>query len=67
MYNVPIGPINKDTTIKAMATIGPGKRDSDVVTFSYQVEDPSTTNALKLIPMKCQASRQGAGGIGSEW
>lgn len=42
-YNIPI-PINKDTTIKAI-TIGPGKVNSDVVTFSYQVvnaADPTT-------------------------
>jgi len=35
--NRPIGPINKDTVIKAI-TIGPGKLDSDVVTFTYKVE-----------------------------
>ena len=29
----PIGPINQDTTIKAI-TIGPGKLNSDVVTFT---------------------------------
>ena len=34
--NHPIGPINKDTTIKAV-TIGPGKADSDVATFNYRV------------------------------
>ncbi len=34
--NHPIGPINEDTTIKAI-TIGPGKLDSDVVTFNYRV------------------------------
>jgi len=34
--NHPIGPINKETTIKAV-TIGPGKLDSDVVTFTYQI------------------------------
>ncbi|AGK99884.1 stalk domain-containing protein [Desulfoscipio gibsoniae] len=34
--NHPIGPINKNTTIKAI-TIGPGKLDSDVVTFNYHV------------------------------
>jgi hypothetical protein len=32
--NRPIGPINGDTIIKAI-TIGPGKKDSNVVTFSY--------------------------------
>lgn len=36
VYNRPIGPINQDTTIKAI-TIGPGKMDSDVMTFSYTV------------------------------
>jgi hypothetical protein len=39
--NRPIGPITEDTTIKAI-TIGPGKLDSDVVTFHYQVEDTDT-------------------------
>lgn len=34
--NHPLGPIKNNTTIKAI-TIGPGKYDSDVVTFSYQV------------------------------
>ena len=34
--NNPIGPITEDTIIKAV-TIGPGKLDSDIVTFSYQV------------------------------
>ncbi|MDD3652574.1 MAG: S-layer homology domain-containing protein [Desulfotomaculaceae bacterium] len=40
--NHPIGPINENTTIKAI-TIGPGKYNSDVVTFTYQVEgaDPA--------------------------
>jgi len=43
MYNTPIGPINEDTIIKAI-TIGPGKRDSDVVTFSYKVSStPDST------------------------
>jgi hypothetical protein len=36
--NRPIGPINQETTIKAV-TIGPGKLDSEVVTFHYRVED----------------------------
>lgn len=41
--NHPIGPINRTTTIKAV-TIGPGKLNSDVVTFTYQVgEDPADT------------------------
>lgn len=34
--NHPIGPIKKNTTIKAV-TIGPGKLDSDVVTFEYRI------------------------------
>ncbi len=36
--NHPIGPINQDTTIRAV-TIGPGKLDSPVVAFHYRVED----------------------------
>ena len=35
--NRPIGPIIENTTIKAI-TIGPGKLDSDVVTFNYRIE-----------------------------
>lgn len=35
-YNKPIGPINEDTVIKAV-TIGPGKEDSEVATFTYKV------------------------------
>ncbi|OPX86476.1 MAG: Endo-1,4-beta-xylanase A precursor [Pelotomaculum sp. PtaB.Bin104] len=36
--------ITKDTIIKAV-TIGPGKYDSDIVTFSYQVPDPPVLTA----------------------
>ncbi len=36
LYNKPIGPINEDITIKAI-TIGPGKSDSEVATFSYTI------------------------------
>lgn len=36
IYNKPIGPINENITIKAI-TIGPGKRDSEVVTFTYTI------------------------------
>ena len=48
VYNHPIGPINQKTTIKAI-TIGPGKLDSDVVTFSYTVpgEEPADTETVK--------------------
>ncbi|NLC11160.1 MAG: hypothetical protein GX767_02775, partial [Firmicutes bacterium] len=35
--NHPIGPLNEHTIIKAV-TIGPGKLDSDVVTFEYFIE-----------------------------
>jgi hypothetical protein len=45
--NRPIGPINEDTTIKAI-TIGPGKLDSDVVTFKYRVSDQSP-DSLPLV------------------
>jgi hypothetical protein len=34
LYNKPIGPLTEDTTIKAV-TIGPGKADSQVVSFTY--------------------------------
>ena len=36
--NHPIGPINEDTIIKAI-TIGPGKEDSDIAIFKYEVAD----------------------------
>ncbi|MDD3269290.1 MAG: S-layer homology domain-containing protein [Syntrophomonadaceae bacterium] len=53
VYNHPIGPINNNTTIKAI-TIGPGKMDSDVVTFSYQVADAaaSKTDPAIITPAK---------------
>lgn len=35
-YNKPVGPINENTVIKAM-TIGPGKKNSEVATFTYRV------------------------------
>jgi hypothetical protein len=35
--NRPIGPLNENTTIKAI-TIGPGKRDSDIATFQYYID-----------------------------
>lgn len=48
IYNHPIGPITKKTTIKAI-TIGPGKTDSDVVTFTYTVpgDEPTETEIVK--------------------
>ncbi|KAF1085778.1 hypothetical protein SPSYN_00507 [Sporotomaculum syntrophicum] len=46
--NHPIGPINENTTIKAI-TIGPGKLDSDVVTFNYRVAGAEPADN-KVIP-----------------
>jgi len=43
--------INEDTTIKAI-TIGPGKLDSDVATFSYKVKVAVTRKTEKIIPSK---------------
>ncbi|MGI5858311.1 MAG: stalk domain-containing protein [Tepidanaerobacteraceae bacterium] len=54
--NRPIGPINENTTIKAI-TIGPGKMDSDVATFHYYVDDTDPddgqepTKDLKVIKL----------------
>ncbi|MGI6307772.1 MAG: stalk domain-containing protein [Dethiobacteria bacterium] len=45
--NHPIGPINENTTIKAI-TIGPGKRDSDVITFHYQVAGTEPDNGAAI-------------------
>lgn len=47
IINHPIGPINEDTTIKAI-TIGPGKRDSGVVTFHYQVAGTELGNGTAI-------------------
>ncbi len=46
--NHPLGPINEDITIKAI-TIGPGKLNSDVITFNYQVADQSPASSGLLI------------------
>lgn len=46
-YNHPIGPINEDTIIKAV-TIGPGKRDSEIVSFSYRVSDGIKTDEQEI-------------------
>lgn len=43
--------ITKDTTIKAIR-IGPGKRDSNIATFTYQVIPPILTVIEKLNPMQ---------------
>lgn len=43
--------IKKDTTIKAI-TIGPGKNDSQVVTFTYKVKQPVANITEKVIPGK---------------
>jgi hypothetical protein len=52
IYNRPIGPIEKDTVIKAV-TIGPGKLDSDVVTFTYAIPDSeSETETEKPLNLK---------------
>lgn len=48
--NLPIGPINENTTIKAI-TIGPGKRDSEIVAFNYYV-DGTEPGGGEDIPVK---------------
>lgn len=48
LYNPPIGPINENTIIKAI-TIGPGKKDSEVVTFSYEIEDTLSENGTENV------------------
>ena len=47
IYNHPIGPINENTTIKAI-TIGPW-RDSDVATFTTGEELKSPTDPTDVI------------------
>jgi uncharacterized protein YjdB len=41
--------LTKDTTIKAV-TIGPGKKNSDVVTFTYKVTGAARDTSYKLTP-----------------
>ncbi|MGI6307768.1 MAG: hemoblobin-interacting domain-containing protein [Dethiobacteria bacterium] len=41
--------LTKDTTIKAI-TIGPGKEDSDVVTFTYKVTGTAPSTSDKITP-----------------
>jgi hypothetical protein len=50
LYNKPIGPINEDITIKAI-TIGPGKRDSEVVTFSYTILSPESDEGKPAVSL----------------
>jgi len=59
--NHPIGPLYEDTTIKAI-TIGPGKLDSDVVTFTYKVvgsPDGLSPRVVKLTVGRMEASIDG--------
>lgn len=48
--NHPIGPINQDTTIKAV-TIGPGKLDSDIAVFQYQIAGQSPAGPSLLVKL----------------
>lgn len=76
VFNHPIGPINKDTVIKAI-TIGPGKLDSEVATFSFKtasdggggvISDPdrkvSGDNTVSEGPAG-GTSKQNADGVGN--
>lgn len=45
--NLPIGPINENTTIRAI-TIGPGKKNSEVVTFNYYVDGTEPDNGIGI-------------------
>lgn len=59
--NRPIGPLYEDATIKAI-TIGPGKLDSDVVTFTYKVvgsPDGPSPRVVKLTVGRMEASIDG--------
>jgi hypothetical protein len=46
--NQPLGPLEQDAAIKAV-TIGPGKLDSEVVTFRYQVGDEESEDAETIV------------------
>lgn len=48
VYNHPIGPINGKTIIKAI-TIGPGKVDSDVITFTYTIPEEESATETEIV------------------
>jgi hypothetical protein len=58
--NCPVGPINNNTTIKAI-TIGPGKLDSDVVTFTYQVAGADAATETEITTPKTLSFNDVAG------
>jgi uncharacterized protein YjdB len=51
--------LTEDTTIKAV-TIGPGKRNSDVVTFTYKVTSAEPETSDKVIPSEGGSVRLGS-------
>ena len=57
--NHPIGPLTKNTTIKAV-TIGPGKLDSDVVTFEYFIEGQEPGDGSPAVPPAVEEPETGA-------
>ncbi|KGP75963.1 hypothetical protein JT05_07600, partial [Desulfosporosinus sp. Tol-M] len=48
--NKPIGPIEKNTTIKAI-TIGPGKQDSKIATFNYTIPGETTVTTKEDVKL----------------
>jgi len=62
--NRPIGPINEDTIIKAIV-IGPGKLNSDIVTFTYKVDDKKAdeTPSPKVIRLFIGSTKASIDGI----
>jgi hypothetical protein len=60
--NHPLGPINEDTTIKAI-TIGPGKLNSDVVTFSYRIGEEVPDDSKLLINLTIGTKKASVNGV----
>ena len=60
--NHPIGPIEEDITIKAV-TIGPGKLNSDVVTFSYKIGEEMDPDPALLINLGIGTKKASINGV----
>lgn len=62
--NHPLGPIDEDTTIKAI-TIGPGKLNSDVSTFTYRVGEETVEDIKLLINLGIGTKKASINGVAS--
>lgn len=60
--NHPLGPFHEDTIIKAI-TIGPGKTDSDVVTFTYRIGEVGADDEKLLINLTIGTKKATVNGV----